>query len=150
MLLFMTMTLLSCDKGEQEIIIVPKGYRGYLVIIFNQKDGVVEKYDGKKRVYEMPENGVLKTQFKGNYGLREFTEFYYEKISPENKISSFAEFRNIPPDSVVGLIGPNGTVKKAADSEERIEFVEFYVGTKQDIEQAKKQVERLGIIKLME
>jgi hypothetical protein len=149
-ILLIVITHLSCDKGEEEIVIVPEGYRGFVIIIFNQEHGAPEKYDGKNRVYEIPQNGILKTRFKGNYGRRGFAKIYYEKISSKNRLSSFAELNKIPADSVVGFIGANGTVKKDANSEERIEFVEFYVGTRQEIMHAQEIVERLGIIRLME
>lgn len=140
--------LFSCDSGEQEIIVIPKEYKGYVLIIFNQKDGNPIKYEGKKRVYEIPQSGILKTQFKSNDGWREFTEYYYEKIAPENKLSSFAEIKKVPKDTIVGFMGANGTVKKSAESEERIEFVEFYIGTKSQIEQAQQELEKLNIVKL--
>ena len=51
-------------------------------------------------------------------------------------------------DTVVGFMGANGTVKKSVDSEERIEFVEFYIGTKSQIEKAQRQLEKLDIVKI--
>jgi hypothetical protein len=150
-IMVMGIMLGGCQKkAEQEIVILPKDYKGYIVIIYDQKKGASARYEGKKRIYEIPPNGILKTQFTGNYGWREFAEFYYEGVSRENRLLSFAEFEKIPTDSLVGFIGPAGTVKKDANSDDRIEFVEFYVGTKLDIEQAQKQAERLGIKKLME
>lgn len=140
--------LFGCDSGEQEIIVVPKEYKGYVLIIFNQKNGSPKKYEGKKRVYEIPQSGVLKTQFTGNMGWREFPEYYYEKVAPENKLPSFGEIKKVPMDTVVGFMGANGTVKKSVDSEERIEFVEFYIGTKSQIEKAQQQLEKLDIVKL--
>lgn len=143
--------LTSCNtNGEQEIIVVPKNYKGYIIIVFNQEDGVPAKYEGKKRVYEIPQSGVLRTQFKVNDGGREFAEYYYDKIAPENKLPSFVEIKKVPTDTVVGFMGANGTVKKSSKSEERLEFCEFYIGTKADIEQAQGQVEKLDFVKLAE
>jgi Family of unknown function (DUF6843) len=142
--------LMGCNSGEQEIIVVPKDFSGYIIVLFNQKDGTAPIYEGNKRIYEIPKSGILRTQFESNYGMREFAEFYYEKISPETRIPSFVELKSVPSDKIVGLIGANGTVKKSAKSEDRIEFVEFYIGTKKTIEQAQEQVEKLDITKLAE
>jgi hypothetical protein len=61
----LSLMLTNCNtKGEQEIIIVPRNFKGYVIIIHNQKDGMPTKYEGNKRVYEIPKNGILKTQFK--------------------------------------------------------------------------------------
>lgn len=142
--------LTNCNtKGEQEIIIVPRNFKGYIIIIHNQKDGMPTKYQSNKRVYEIPQNGILKTKFKINEGWREFAEYYYEKIVPENKLSSFAEIKKVPIDTVVGFMGANGTVKKDNKNEDLIEFSEYYIGTKSEIEQAQEQVEKLDIPKLL-
>jgi hypothetical protein len=140
--------LTSCTNGEQEVIVVPKNFKGYIIIIHNQKNGMQKKYEGKKRVYEIPQNGILKTQFNVNDGWQQFAEFYYEKIAPENKLSTFAEIVKVPVDTIAGFMGASGTVKKSSESEERIEFSEFYIGTKLEIEQAQEQVEKLDIVKL--
>jgi hypothetical protein len=149
--LIISFMLSSCDtNGEQEIIVAPNNFKGYIIVIFNQKEGTPIKYEGKKRVYEIPQNGILKTQFKVNDGWREFAEYYYEKIAPENELPSFVEIEKVPTDTIAGFMGANGTVKKDSESEERLEFSEFYIGTKSDIEQAQEQVEKLDILKLAE
>ncbi|MEO6047230.1 MAG: hypothetical protein ABIQ57_07130 [Candidatus Kapaibacterium sp.] len=142
--------LTSCNKSEQDVVVVPKNFKGYVLVIFNQKNGAAPKYEDNKRVYEIPENGILKTQFESNYGVRILTEFYRGKISSENKLTSFASLKDVPDDLSVGLLGASGTVKKSAGSEERIEFAEFYIGTKMEIDQEIEQTERLDILKLAE
>ena len=146
----LSVMLLSCDHGEQEIIVVPKNFTGYILIIFNQKNGAPPKYESKTRVYEIPQDGVLKTQFEGNYGWVGFPEYYYERIVPENKLPSFVELNKVPIDTVVAYGGSTGTIKKSSKSEERIEFAAFYIGNKAQIEQAREQVEKLDILKLAE
>lgn len=150
LILILSLVLFGCDSGEQEIIIIPKDYTGYILIIFNQANGSPPEYESKKRIYKIPKNGVLKTQFTGNYGSVGFTEFYYDQISPENKLSSFVELKKLPDHTVVGFRGATGTVKKSSESEDRIEFVKFFVGSKYQIEQAKQEADKLDIVKLAE
>jgi hypothetical protein len=52
------------NKVEGEIHLIPKGYEGPVIIVFNQKTGKPVKYENGSRVYEIPASGVLKTQFK--------------------------------------------------------------------------------------
>ena len=148
--LILSLMLVGCDTGEQEIIIVPKDYTGYILVIFNQEEGEPVRYEGRKRVYEIPQNGILKTQFSGNYGSVGFAEFYYKNIDPGNKLSSFAEMEKVPGNTVVGFRGPTGTVKKSRENDDRIEFVEFYVGSKAQIDQAREDIKKLDIVKLAE
>jgi len=145
----------GCNTSEQEIIIAPRDYKGYILVIFNQENGQPIKYEGKKRVYEIPQNGILKTQFSINSGLGEPPIFYYEKIAPESRLPSsmFYEFETLPIDTVVGFEGATGSVRKNDYNEERVRFAEFYIGTKSDIEQAMKEKDKLtqmDILKLAE
>lgn len=141
--------MIGCSTGgEQEVLVVPKNFKGYVLVIFNQKNGQPIRYMGKKRVYEIPANGILKTQFKVNNGWRDLTEYYVDEISHENMLPSFVEAEKIPKDKTVGFMGETGTVKKNSKSTERVEFSEFYIGTRSDIEKAKNLVEKLDIANL--
>ena len=144
----LSVMLFGCSTAENEVFILPKEYRGYVLIIFNQKNGVPSKYNGEKRVYEIPQNGILKTQFKLNDGLSDFPQFYYEKPIQSNRILFKTEFKNVPIDTVVAFGGTSGSIKKSAESEDRILIVKFYIGTKSDIDQAREQAEKLDIVKL--
>jgi hypothetical protein len=57
------------NKAEPEVHLIPKGYKGPVIIIFDDKQGKPEKYEGDKRVYEIPSDGVLRTQFKKQEGF---------------------------------------------------------------------------------
>lgn len=40
-----------------------------MIIIFDEKESKPEKYDGEFRLYEIPKDGVLRTQFKQQSGF---------------------------------------------------------------------------------
>ena len=42
----------GCNSADEEIIIVPKGFKGNILIIFNQASGVPAQYESGKRVYK--------------------------------------------------------------------------------------------------
>lgn len=67
---------ISCSKTENTLTLIPDGYIGTIQIWFNQENGIEEKYEGEKRVYEIPENGILKTKFSPQFGYH-FPEYYY-------------------------------------------------------------------------
>ncbi len=75
--LIVFLTVFSCaQKAEDTIRLIPEGYEGSVLIIFNQNDGAPKEYEGDKRVYRIPENGVLRTQFEPNYGVQKHSFFY--------------------------------------------------------------------------
>lgn len=47
-----------------EIYLIPLNYKGHVIVVFNQKDGEEERFEGKKRIYNIPFTGVLFTKFK--------------------------------------------------------------------------------------
>ena len=81
-----------------EIHLIPKNYEGVVVIVFNVADGVPEKHEDRKRVYEIPDNGILRTQFKFNdhWVASSYLQYYY--------VSKSGERERIPyPDRVENL-----------------------------------------------
>lgn len=150
LMLISSLMMTSCDRGEREMIVVPQNYTGYIIIIFNQKKGVAPLYEGKNRVYEIPRNGILKTQFPGNPGWMEFPKFYYDKIAPQNEIPYKVDYKNIPADSTVGFGGSVGNANKDLAGKETVEFKQFYIGNKAQIDSAAEKGDKLDIIKLAE
>jgi|GEM_PF-1839861 len=69
----------SCaQQSEDTIRLIPEGYLGTVMIIFNQKNGEAEEYEDGKRVYRIPETGILYTQFEPNYGIQKHEYFYLD------------------------------------------------------------------------
>lgn len=143
-------TLMGCNFGDGNILIVPKNFKGYIVIIYDQKAGLLPKRHGNKTVYEIPDDGILKVQTEVNSGWREPNEYYYEKIAPENKLPSYDVAKEMPTGLTVGFEGAFGNANKDLAGNERIPFSLFYIGTKSEIEQYKDQAEKLDIVKLAE
>lgn len=68
--------LSSCSqKAEPETYLIPATYAGKVNILLNKKDGAAKKYEGGRRVYEIPADGILVSQFKVNDGLMD-REYY--------------------------------------------------------------------------
>ncbi|WP_405326098.1 DUF6843 domain-containing protein [Leeuwenhoekiella sp. LLG6367-2.1] len=85
---------INCSKTKNTVTLIPEGYTGTIRILFDQKNGNDKKYEGEKRIYEIPEKGILKTKFSPQFGYH-FPEYYYvskngkrtkiERISDLNK-----------------------------------------------------------------
>lgn len=68
--LMLLTSLTSCiNREEPEKHLIPKGFTGPVIIIYDQKDGKPEKYEDDFRIYEIPADGVLRTQFKHPKGF---------------------------------------------------------------------------------
>ncbi|NAS12670.1 DUF6843 domain-containing protein [Poritiphilus flavus] len=85
-LLFL-LTLASCaQEAEDTIRLIPEGYQGAVLIIFNQEDGTPKEYEESKRVYRIPTDGVLRTKFKPNFGTQKHQFFYVDDEGKRTEI----------------------------------------------------------------
>jgi hypothetical protein len=50
-------------ESSYNIILIPKGYTGRIVIVHDCKDGTDKEFEGRYRVYRISPNGLLKTKF---------------------------------------------------------------------------------------
>lgn len=56
----------SCNTNQDEIIIVPKDYTGYVIIVYDQENGADENIKDGKRLMLIPEEGILQTKCSFN------------------------------------------------------------------------------------
>lgn len=144
----------SCaqQKAEDTVRLIPEGYVGSVLITFNQEDGEPKEYEDGKRIYIIPENGVLKTQFGSNYGVQNHQFFYVNKegnrteipfvivqepdsiakVADKSKIFAFAE------DALGEGFGMNPEKGKYTIPPAR----SFYIGNLLDIERAYREKEK--------
>lgn len=114
----------SCNGPEPEIYLIPNDFRGRVVILFNQKNGISREYEGRNRVYKIPASGVLKTKFlsnTGEFGLDD-TNFFFESDSSRVSIPMFSLSKDSISNKPQIFRYANGVV---ADG--RIKYAEFIV-----------------------
>ncbi len=72
--------LTGCRVVEQEIHLIPEGYSGWVVVLYEQEDGYIPKYQDEHglfihkatRVLHIPKSGLLKTRDKYFFVPREY------------------------------------------------------------------------------
>ncbi len=146
-ILFAITIFFSCNTAEEEIYILPKDYTGYVILIYNQEDGLEKKYIDGKRVYEIPSSGILKTQFEPNTGWAEFSEFYYENIKSDI-IPYTYEFEELNDSSIVAYGGTTGTANRDLEGTSVVKFSKYYVGNKTQIQEAIDRAEAFDYVKI--
>ena len=60
-----------------ERYLIPDDFRGVIYVVFDQENGMDKEYEGFRRVYRIPESGVLFTQFSENDGAYLSQDFYF-------------------------------------------------------------------------
>jgi len=103
LLLLSIVALISCSMGKGEIHLIPNHYEGAVLIVFNVPDGTPEKYEDGKRVYEIPENGILKTQFtfSSDWIVSSNLEYYYDLGNGKRQRISYPDRpESLPPKQI--------------------------------------------------
>ena len=117
----------SCRNITYETILIPEGYTGDVIIIFNQKGKVKRKFEGKRKVYEIPKDGILLTEFKDEgKGFAYVDYFYVDSLGHRTKLDKYS-IRNHEHEGL-GVYG--GTIGVLGNNE--LPYYLFYVGNKRD------------------
>lgn len=69
--------LVGLNEPKEAIYILPKGYFGPVVIVFDQQNGAEPSIEEGYRVYRIPSSGVLKTKVAATYNIDRLS-FYEE------------------------------------------------------------------------
>lgn len=93
-LLFVVISMVSCNNREKERYYLPEGFIGEVYILFENNEGIDAKYKEGYRVYEIPSSGVLKTKFTPNYGQlsKEFSQYFY--VNDDGRLTRIPEKEN--------------------------------------------------------
>ena len=99
---FIAFLLINCKVVESNTFLIPVGFKGKVIIIFEQKNGTPTKYEKGRRIYDIPNDGILLTQFKLAYGLND-SKFYY-KDSMDNRVQ-LTDFNNAEESKLSNTVG---------------------------------------------
>jgi hypothetical protein len=107
---------LSCKKeAEKEVFYLHEGFSGPVAVIFDQEKGVSKEYDIDSRIYRIPLNGVLYTQFPRVQGLLNQKFYYVNSSGDKLELSSMVLLTTTFDSSTVyvlkGVDGKFGQVK---------------------------------------
>ena len=140
-LTFLLFLCSSCGEiGEREIHLIPAGYVGRVYILHNISGGVPLKREGSARLYEIPPDGVLRSQSSENLGWHYADKFFYVASNGTRTPITQIWYSSIPntpenrADKTIGIFSPGtvGTYREDLNSCE-VKYDSYYVGSKSSI-----------------
>lgn len=123
------------ESGENEIHSLPNGYTGPVFIILGAEDGSPPEYEDGARLYRIPQNGILKTQFSPIEDYRDISFYYRKENGERRKIPSGFADSNISSDSVQVLTMQSGWIGQGKTS-----FIRYIVGREENKEELYNQM----------
>lgn len=132
----------------KEVFILPKGFKGVVLIAYEQKNGMDAIKNDHKLVYRIPKNGVLKLKGQPSISLTqswfyfenelgERTEFYYSFDPNEMK-------RN--PDKIYAY---GRSYREFENDGEKVKFDIFFIGYERDRDSLSRVDEKMNPIKIL-
>jgi hypothetical protein len=118
--------------GDNETYILPNGYKGAVTVIFNREEGQKPKYEQGKRIYEIPSNGVLITQFSPNEGWHKPAQYFYKKGDELIEIPNDYDKSETNTNVLKACCTSIGVASKYPHNEQ-VTYNVSYVGTNEDI-----------------
>lgn len=98
------LNLIGCmKKPEPELHLIPNDFRGKVTIRFAQPQGQQEEQEGRFRLYRIPSNGILNTQYQSNLGVKTKEDnlfFIVNEMGTRTRLPRFDE-PNLAPTSLV-------------------------------------------------
>lgn len=68
------------------IYLIPKGYTGEVVIVYDQPDGLMPELENGLYVFRIPENGIMKVKPPLVEGIVEHSYFYVDENNEKQKL----------------------------------------------------------------
>jgi hypothetical protein len=56
--------IFKATDASHDIFLIPEGFRGQVLVLYGQTDGQPKEFEGKWRIYRVPQNGILRTPFQ--------------------------------------------------------------------------------------
>jgi hypothetical protein len=136
------------EIGDDEIFILPDGYTGVVLILHGQKHGEPKKYENGKRVYEIPSNGILKTQFSLNTGWHTPGKYFYKDNGKLTELPYLFDDRDVEARRVIAskihICCPSNGVAGKDPTGPSVVYEQFYVGTDEQILEASEKREKIN------
>ncbi|HEY9113847.1 MAG TPA: hypothetical protein VIN10_04060 [Bacteroidales bacterium] len=151
-LILSLLLLAGCNESkqcEEEIYLVPEGFRGRIMVFFDQADGQAIEYENTARVYHIPESGYIKSQFPRNGGCMNdgrIQFFYEDSLGTRQPLDYFLnmDMKNLPTDRDYVLF------TFLSDKKVKPDFVIHFVGHLSEFNELTESVRHLEPMKILD
>jgi len=140
--------------GKDEVYLLPNGFTG-IVYIYSSEQGAKKEFEGtwldKVRVYRIPNNGVLLTQFEPSERFRKVSYFYVDSQGNRTELQSpYTQNRKgfiLKPKTHVASIYRESVLD---ENDNPLIYDSFLVGTDKQITIFHEERKKVNILQLID
>jgi hypothetical protein len=115
-IVFLSFFLSSCGQKVHQTFLIPIGFQGRINIIFNQPNAAPIPIVNGRRIYHIPEDGVLITSSKLETGFIDQEYYYIDKDGKRTKIPvQDLNAKDVPDKPAVVYYGVTGVYGNSSD-----------------------------------
>jgi hypothetical protein len=134
---------------KQQVYILPKGFKGVVLVAYEQEDGIDDEIVDGKLMYKIPQSGVLKVKRKEAISISQ-TWYYFEDGEGKRTELPYCfapcdEMKNNP-NKIFAFKKTNGGFENAG---EKLEMTTFLVGTLHDSDSLNRADEKFNPLELL-
>jgi hypothetical protein len=138
----------SYEKSKRYIL--PYNYSGTVIIFYNQPT-TKSNFNSEQLTFHIPIDGVLQTDCKLDWGLKEFPTFYDGLLTDDRVLKVVLDIEKCKPSKRYATLVSNGKayedIKQEQDKNEQkfVYYSVFFVGTKEEIIKHSENFAKIGI-----
>ncbi len=144
--------LTGCNKTkqcEEEVYLLPEGFKGKVIVFFDQEDGQEMQYENSARIYHIPESGYIKSQFPKNGGCMgddRIRFFYEDSLGARQSLDYFLNIdrNNLPTDRDFVLF------TFLSDKSKKPDFVIHFVGHLSEFNELTESVRNIDPMQILD
>ncbi len=139
-----TVIFSSFSHGPDQIYILSDEYRGPVFVLFNQPKGRPVIVQDNALIFEIPSDGLVKISNGMNTDWHRLWKFYSRRGDEWVELTYTTETDQRSNNSIQVCCFSTGK-SYSNDTGTAVEFVQFIVGTKSDIETSLKKMEKVHV-----
>ena len=129
--------------GEPVTFILPAGYIGPVVVLYDQPTAGPPQREGLARLYRVPSSGIVRTQFAALQGGGPPTNYYVDQSGRRTAIPSGAPWRQKLPSDQIRVCWLPELLSGSTAHDQKTPYMALAVGRQQDCDTLGPRVERL-------
>ena len=135
---------------KQQIYILPKGFKGVVLVAYEQEDGIDDEIVDGKLIYKIPQSGVLKVKRKEAISISQTWYYFEDELGKRTEFYyCFPPCEELKKDTTtVFAFGRSNGTSIGEDGYELNRTI-FLVGTADDTDRLSKEAEKLNVIEII-
>jgi hypothetical protein len=132
----------------KEVFILPEGFKGVVLIAYEQQDGIDNTREDGGLMYRIPRSGVLKMKRQSAATLTQ-SRYYFENRQEKRTEFYYCFDPNVMKRNKNKIFAFGGSTREFENNGEKVKLTIFFIGTEKDRDSLSKIDEKMNPIEIL-